>query len=316
MKCICLICCTVLWLMDGLLAFSQDPIRWGRPISPEVMAKQAEVNALRDQAKALIKAGRPSEAVPILESAATLEDSPPLVFGSTAKYELAKLLTNLGREPEALAVYRRAFKWDPNRGDLTINGPPALQISMDYAILLARSGKAEEAKAIYYWGLRLLNRIQTRHTEVVPLLVVFDPEPEGVFWEYSPQRLEAVAAMLKGTNGGTFEEHKNSLRRARELAPDWFFPVLWQSAQTWSTERGAQLLLQAEALARPGLEQQLVQRYKEELAEHRAYLDAADLVPTHDARPMTEGAARRSRMACLVPNQEVLRRVSVGWPGG
>jgi tetratricopeptide (TPR) repeat protein len=283
-------------------------------VPPELVARRKEVSDKLDHGRALIKGGQLSQAVEVLQQAASLEDQ---VYGhrSSAKYELAKLFVRLGREADALDTYRKAYLWNQRAGDISSNGPPAIKIAMDYAILLARSGKQEEAKAIYYYGLRNMNggSEPSRDLEPVPFLVVFDAEPEGIFWEYTLQRLEAAALMVKAMN--TDSEQAELIARVRELAPSWFYLKIWKAAAAWKSPEAAQLLAQSEALASPGLERSLVERYRVELAEHRALNVVRDTPDAEDRRPMIEGVLRRSRMQCLRPNPVLLKTLSVSMPG-
>ncbi|MCK6631705.1 MAG: hypothetical protein L6Q31_04945 [Fimbriimonadaceae bacterium] len=289
-----------------------------RPENPIVTAKRAEIRALQERARVLLRSDQIEQAISVLREATAIEAS--LDFGTwgVSGQSLARLYVKLGRTEEALEAYRMLFRWDkagwvPSGWDLV--GP---RISMmEYAILLAKAGRPEDAKAMYYSELRRFNGGGQRSAEPVPFLVVFDPEPEGVYWEYSPERLEAAALMIMALEGGpadfVTQEHtlpRDIVRRVRALAPDWFYPVMYQAAQNWRYRQGPELLALAESLARPGLERDLIAKYRLELAEHRAIIEAEDTPDASDERPMLEGCARRSRMQCLRPNETILRRLS------
>ncbi|MBI5706815.1 MAG: hypothetical protein HZC36_07480 [Armatimonadetes bacterium] len=193
---------------------------------------------------------------------------------------------------------------------------------MEYAILLAKAGREEDAKAMYYYGLRNLNPGQTRSVEPSPFLMVFDPEPEGAVWEYTRERLEAAALVVQAMCGGTMvlATRKQILPeelaiKANRLAPEWYYPLLFKAARSWLANWAPALLGEAESLAKPGLESQLVARYRQELAEHKAYIEAEEMFGAKDTRPMREGNDRRARMRCLKPNEQVLKRLSVQFPG-
>jgi hypothetical protein len=105
------------------------------------------------------------------------------------------------------------------------------------------------------------------------------------------------------------------VERVRALAPDWFYPVLYM-ANTKNLDSPAreQLTAQAEAMARPGLERQLMARFRQDIAELLVINEQNDRPGAWDMRPMTEGAERRKRMQCLRPNEQILRRLSIERP--
>ncbi|MBV6491930.1 MAG: hypothetical protein M5U21_04410 [Fimbriimonadaceae bacterium] len=289
-----------------------------RPENPIVTAKRAEIRALQERARVLLRNDQVEQAISVLREATAIEAS--LDFGTwgVSGQSLARLYVKLGRTEEALEAYRMLFRWDkagwvPSGWDLV--GPRIP--TMEYAILLAKAGRPEDAKAMYYSELRRFNGSGQRPAEPVPFLVVFDPEPEGVYWEYSPERLEAAALMIMALEGDSADfvtqewtHTRDIMRRVRALAPDWFYPVMYLAAQNWRFPQGPELLALAESLARPGLERDLIAKYRLELAEHKAIIEAEDTPFAWDERPMLEGCARRSRMQCLRPNETILRRLS------
>ncbi len=296
------------------IAFSQG--REGRPDDPAETARHIQVNNLLNQAMELRRSGSPESAIPIYQQAAAIEAQMAGVDGR-ASFELARTLMGLGRQNEALEAYRHVFSWDARRGDLDGSGGHGIFPIMEYAILLAKQGRAEDAKAIYYYGLRNFNTSE-RDREPVPFLTVFDPEPEGTSWPYSLERLQAAALMIEAIEGGYYDvvsqtriDPDDLIDRVKILAPDWFYPVMYAAAGNWSSERGEQLLNQAESLARPGVEKDLIAAYRVQLAEHRANMIAENTPGADDKRKVTEGNARRKRMQCLVPNEQTLRRLSV-----
>jgi hypothetical protein len=236
-----------------------------------------------------------------------------------------------GRIADALASYQASFIWRPEgfygntwRGDLEF-GYGSIHSSMEYAILLARQGRSEDAKAMYYFGLRAsaMALPTSRSQEPAPFLVVFEPETEGIYWEYTPQRLEAAALMLQAmlSDGvrdfatNTWASKAQLIERAHSLAPDWFYPVLYLANQKdLGSPAREQLTVQAEALAKPGLERQLMLRFRQDIAELLVINEQNDTPGAGDERTMTEGADRRRRMQCLRPNETLLRRLSVERP--
>jgi tetratricopeptide (TPR) repeat protein len=309
---------TMLFLAVVLSASAQVD-QYGRPtVSPERRAFDNLFSQMNDQAKALEEGDQFQEALAIYSEVAEMQEARN-IFSSRSKYGMARCLTALGREEEALGAFKRAFMWSSRSGRLTLGDGDGdfIRMSADYAMLLAKRGRAEDAKALYYSALRRFNLGGTypnyamegrRYKEPVPFLVVFDPEPLGIAWEYSPQNLEAALKMLLALTTA----QKDLLSQVKALRPDWFYPVMYEEVRYGDRNPG--LLAQAEALAKPGLEKQLVATYKVELAEHQAFLDASDLVHVPDRRPMREGNLRRAQMQCLQPDVIRLKSLSTVYP--
>jgi tetratricopeptide (TPR) repeat protein len=300
------------------------------PPDPAEQAKHTRVRQLIDQAQSLVQSGDESRAIQLLNDAAAVEATIIVGTGgghfSNAIYALARLYVKQSRVAEALDAYKRVFAWNAAQGDIEIGSGAGVHAAMEYAILLAKSGRSEDAKAMYYYGLRAyMSGKMSRAMEPAPLLTVFDADPEGIQWDYTPQRLEAAGLMLQAmlSSGRTdFATNVETSRdqfvaRARELAPDWFYPVLFKAAQAKDgSPEQEQLLSQAEALARNTAERQIVDWYRNDVAEHLALNIANDTPGASDMRPMTFGAERRARIQCLRPNEQVLRRISIKRPGG
>jgi tetratricopeptide (TPR) repeat protein len=303
------------------------------PTDPVEAAKFARAKELIRQARELVTAGNDELAELKLGEAAVVEASIRYGAPAYAKYCLAKIHLKRNRIPDALEAYKATFSWNPSarygkvwQGDLDTWSGAGIQAALEYAVLLGRQGHAEDAKAMYYFALRayMLDE-KSRLMEPAPFLVVFDQDPEGIAWQYSPERLEAAACMLQAMlSSGTTDFATNVrttsaqfVQRARTLAPDWFYPVLFMAnnAQNGS-EREQQLLAEAESLARPGLERQLVEGFRQRLADWREHCEQNNIAwkMANDMRPLTEGAERRKRMQCLRPNEQILRRLSIERP--
>jgi len=198
-----------------------------KPIPPEILAKSKSAREAIDRGATFIEKNQLPEAIAAFREAVAIEQTIP-GHHSRGYYELAKALTLAERADDALAAYKNAFKWDPIRKDLDINGPSPILLGMDYAILLARSGKEEEAKSLYYRTLRQLMVVRSAH-EPFPFLIVFDPDPNMAVWEYTTERFVAVCTMLKAPNSGpdavAMTEH------VRRMEPNWVVPVMYLASR-------------------------------------------------------------------------------------
>lgn len=226
-----------------------------------------------------------------------------------AECDLAMLLSSQGKDDMAIEMFQQTFKWNADRHELVQLAGGARE-SMEYAIVLARSGKKDEAVAAYYFGLSEYNS-SSRDIEPVPFVTVFDSEPEGVQWEYSQDRLEAAALILIAFQAKPFDDIEKIMARVRKLAPDWYLPdALWAAANWTLPVEVSAGLERARLLARPGLEAEFVRQLGVDIADHIAKNKADDTPHADDFRPMKEGGERRSRMKCLSSSDEVLRRLA------
>ncbi|MCO5297809.1 MAG: hypothetical protein M9921_13235 [Fimbriimonadaceae bacterium] len=293
------------------------------PPDPAEVAKEARISELIGQGHQEERIGNVPAAIAKLQDACVVEATRSGGFFSWARLMLARTYLRAGRDAEAIEAYKHVFAWNSAKGDLEPGFGDFVKYAMEFAILLAKTGRPQEAKAMYYFGLRNFNPFKERPIEPIPFLTVFAPEEEGESWEYTPERLEAAALMIQIMEGGMLNrvthEETSAVQlapRVRELAPDWFYPYLYRAAQGWNSEQTSSDLALAQALARTSVEREVVELYRRQLAEHKALLEAADLAPSSDLRPMKEGAERRARMQCLRPNEQVLRRISIDLPGG
>ena len=200
-----------------------------KPIPPELLAKYEQASKAIDRGQQHLKNDQIDEAIAAFREAVAIYDSVP-GFTSSGNYELAKALTKAGRTEEALATYRKAVLWDSNRKDFRVIGSHHVQVIMDYAILLARSGKEEDAKVVYYSGLRMFNLHESSRYEPFPFLVVFDPDPTMTVWEYTPERLIAAVKMAKAPDVGG-DERQALVDEVRLMEPNWILPVVYKASR-------------------------------------------------------------------------------------
>lgn len=279
------------------------------PLDPAEVAQFAERDRLIAEALRLEKGGESEGALREMRRAVNAE-SAMKTWQAGALHQLALLLARQGQGGEAISTFSEVFKWDSARNDLTSGSGSLFNAAMDYAILLARSGKADEAKALYYYALRRYNPTGRRELEPVPLLTVFDPDIEGVVYEYSPAHLEAAALVIKACDSGD-ENPVELLDRAKNLWPEWFIPHLWLSVGYWHNVSQMDVKLsEIEALARPGQERDSIAKYRTDLAAHRARNKAHKTPLIEDKTPMKEGVNKRSKMKCLEPDGEILSRIT------
>lgn len=114
---------------------------------------------------------------------------------SSVHHRIAEIYVRLGRPDDAIRSYRRTFWWDEDRQDLRTQGTAHFNIEgLDYALLLAKSGKIVESKAMYYWVLR---GMVGNNATPFPMLVVFEPDVEMAVWEDTSEKLITAIMMLR-----------------------------------------------------------------------------------------------------------------------
>lgn len=318
-------------LVIVLIALAANSIAFGQdksmihPPDTELLAKFDQIDKLKADAHTAYRNGHADNALELLEQADAMERALDGYRGSnmfcrSAIYKKALLLARLNRNEEALAAYKQVFRWSPEKGDLVSgSGWDVRRSALDYALLLSKVGKVEEAKAIYYFTLRNLNSPDgDRQLEPVPFIRVFDPDPEGSYVEYSPQQFEAAALMIKAMHGGDSDHFWGRgidpavlVARAKELAPDWFYPYVYLAALGYAQPWAAESLAQADARANT-IERELIERLRVEMAELKAINAEKGAPGVEDTRPMTDGNARRKRMQVLRPNPDLLKSLASG----
>lgn len=285
---------SVLFLLLAVCAYCPGQLgnagRWDHPPSAEELAKWQRASEACKRGRELLKEGRIEEAITAIREAIAIEDTIPS-FISSGRYELAKALTLAGRVDDALAAYKSAFRWDPKRRELDSNGPPFIFLGMDYAILLAKSGKAEEAKAVYYSTLRRLKDNKRGPQEPFPFLVVFDDDPAMTVWDYSSERLITAATMVKAPDMNT--EARTLTMQVREREPSWIVPAMHLLTGKWDQD-----LQQALLLATNEEERNWVRTYIDALAAvegHEKYLKFKEI----SMQMAAVGYARRQASVAL-----------------
>lgn len=298
------------------LAFGQPkmpPRSNGLP--PETLAKMKQTGELRQKAIRHLDRGELDAAIPILKEAIAINRT-YLSFesGGYEEYLLGKIYEKQNKLNEAVVCFRTTFKWAIKRQEVLSIGNSTTTV--EYALFLSRTGDDEGAKEMYKCALRRMQDTQRYH-ERVPFLFVFDPDPEGDTWEYTPQRLEAAAMMIYAINKeGLFDpvERKETLNqealieRARQLEPAWIYPILYKASLHYDSPEFPGWMATAEALARTPVQKQVLEFFKRELAEYKAWIAANPNGNVLELK-MEEGVRRRKLLQCIKPNPEVLKRI-------
>lgn len=215
-------------LVFSILMFSSGPVALSQggknpqPISPGLLAKHERAADAISKGAQFLRARDLDAAIASFRQAVEIERTYGY-FASRGSYELAKALTAAGRTEEALDAYKRAVSWDPVKKELDINGPPHIRVATDYAVLLARTGRSEDAKAIYYFALRSFNSNAEGDKEQLPFLIVFDQDQTMTSWQYSRERLIAAATLVRAAD----DDQRALFEGVRRQASDWAIPALY-----------------------------------------------------------------------------------------
>lgn len=278
-----------------------------RAQDPEARRLQEESDALRRRAYVLMSEKKYDETIALFRGVVRLWNETGR-FSTRNYYDLAQALTAANRIEEALDAYRHGVIYEPAKGELWINASQT-SYAMDYAILLAKCERADEAKAVYYYGLRRFNE-QTHpggkdyeaiggHQEPFPFLVVFDQDPSMTVWQYTPERLTAAALLIKLAGLGP-QATPHAMKQVRDTAPDWINPAMYMVWQGVVDRKEADRFAEAASLARTPEEREWVSAYRDvfESDDWQVQLERW----TEVANKMAAiGAARRK--ASVVPEQ-------------
>ncbi|MEW5884138.1 MAG: tetratricopeptide repeat protein [Armatimonadota bacterium] len=269
--------------------------------SDREIREQADAAVAR--ADALWREQRYDEAIAALREAATISERLSY-FTSRYHHHLAKVLVRTGRKDEALEAYRKAFRWDAELGELDFGTAPAVQEAMEYAILLAQAGREEDAKAMYYYGLRIFNRFPGGILEPFPFLVVFDPDPVMQYWPYSVENFTAAATVLTADLSGPYRPYE----KVRQMKPDWILPAIYNVWQPLVDGQERERLAAAMRLARTQEEREWAALYQPmlELTDWQEQLHMFDQVAD---RLAAIGAERRKNSVVLRRAKENLRNI-------
>lgn len=246
---------TTLVLMTLALSYSAPALAQGQPMPQERVELMQRMGRLAREGERLIARGQVDDGLAKLIEAKRLEETiPGMPWGSVAA-TLGKALDDLGQPIEALAAFKDSLRYDARTGDLDTFGPYGIH-TMDYAILLARQGRLQDAKAVYYYVLRHLSERGEAEFEPIPFLVVFDPDPTMTVRELTPEKLIAAATMVRAM---WETAPKKTAERAHELEPTWLFPVMFLAKLT--SDRRDERLALARNLARTDEEREWVRTF-------------------------------------------------------
>ncbi|RYG38579.1 tetratricopeptide repeat protein [bacterium] len=248
-------------LSCALVCAQERPTGGGVPFTPAQIARMKRVSDLRDAADRLLAQNRPVDAIETYRKALA-EDIEATAAGSIF-YGMARAFTSSGQLAEAATAYKRVVRWNPKLNDLVVNGPTPVVALMDYAILLAKLGKRDDAVAVYYAGLRTLNTDGMKESEPTPLIVVFDTDPKADVWQYSVQKLEAAATMAKAVATRNLE----LAAQVRKANPGWNYPILYLGLLEGSDQKIQAEHAKAEALAKNPAEAAYVKERRQWLSD-------------------------------------------------
>ena len=219
----------LLFQTSFLLTCSAAPLGQDIPrfSSPAWHRAEAERSRLQQEAWALVQDNKLDRALPLYKRAAAIEESMSGV-GGAATGAWGDALREAGRLQEACEVYSRLVRWDYEKDE-----PYCVLMSaslwMEYAIALSDLGRAKEAVAVYHYGLSAFGSSH-RGSVPIPFTVVFEPDPEGIYWTYTKDDFKAAALMvtLMSNSKGRTDE---LIKVICDLAPNWYYPYAFLAVQ-------------------------------------------------------------------------------------
>ncbi len=228
---------------------------------PEMRAAAEEYALHLAAARELKKAGHLQEA--LSEAAKAV----PCIAraGQATSYELAREIAQiyllLGNPDKAIEAYRDGYEWKGEWFTVprSLEGPDySPTFITEYAATLAKYGRPEAAQMIFY--SEMLSMQKRDRMWVPPLLLTFEPDPKGDYWEYSDKRLQSAMLVLDSLSFRTVAPVLTE--RASELFPEWYYPYMVQAvmdSDTMTLAEREQLLDTAYAKARTDQERHWVE---------------------------------------------------------
>ena len=163
-------------------------------------ARQHQYMDLCKEAHRLNQGGKAQEAIELFEQANNLDAN----HSNEWVGELMNIYQKQGRQSDVVRVYEKAY--EPSLR-------PFFELHMEYALLLLRSNRAEEALMVYHKAITLDNQAHY----VLPLRKRFDNSVA-----FSPSRLEGAIETALGMeqyNSSHYDEAVLHLQRATRLSP-------------------------------------------------------------------------------------------------
>lgn len=237
----------VLFMLITSVAFAQGSGPSGYPSDPAVLAKLDQAAVLQREAYRHLEKKEWTLCVSKSEQAFALLENVGFPAYSENYWYLAQAQTALGNKEAASEAYRQAVRWKVE-GDISVGS--ATKVLPDYIAFLVSEYRYDDAKAVYYALLRNLpdnKKPSQMGTEPYPFLVVFDPDPNGDYWEFTPERVVLAAQLVSSGFGG--EEFIALLDQAETVFPGWCFPAVYKALKG-SDEVDDVLIAQAKTLAK------------------------------------------------------------------
>ncbi len=196
--------------------------------SPELLAAQRRVRSALSNAKVFLSRDGLNMGIKALQDVVKLQrreiENRYGGYHPEVYLDLGEALAEANRFDEALEAYRSGFQWSESIGDLRLE--PGREHGIGYATLLARAGKFEEAKAMYYWVLRQWT--VSGGYEEFPFLVVFDPDPSMQVWASTPDKLLSAILMLRAIHTHEMHEQNRMFDELIEREPAWVLPFIFR----------------------------------------------------------------------------------------
>lgn len=192
-------------------------------------------------ARALFTLGRHAEAeAAFLENIRLRKEIWNDDAGSTDRVGLAEVLVAVGREPEALEQYRLATVYRSQNSTLELGIPT---YHMDYALLLAKQGRLNEALVVYHEYVSGITSedADTFRLEPLPIVVAFfrplsagrdgprisiPYDPGVTTWAYAPELFKAATLLDRRASG--YKLKTAVWDEIARLAPGWIVPRFYR----------------------------------------------------------------------------------------
>ncbi|MFM9874061.1 MAG: hypothetical protein ACKVQS_11430, partial [Fimbriimonadaceae bacterium] len=213
----------------------------GTPEDPVVRQKQENARHLEAEAKTFFDKSEWSACVAKLNEALLIYEDINKPPGTFVYWRLARAYRFLGEIPKASFAYKEMTRLLPN-GELSADN--ADETLLDYIEFLAQTGREEDAKIVYYSFMRKATRMSDSKSDMnfepFPILIVFDQDTMGDYWDYTPSRIVLAAKlMVRNKNheshtletGEVIDLAQQLLDEAKLLFPGWYLPYAYESME-------------------------------------------------------------------------------------
>ncbi len=220
-------------ILSSALGLSQHPGGGKYVPTAEEKALFQQLRQLEVASDELYSEGKFTEALAKLNE--TIPLYKPLKLASDTGFfqRRARIYVSLGQLDDARQAFREGFVYGEGPTLSATGHLNGVRFQTAYAKFLSSTGDHDAAQMIFYNDM--LGHALSAEFKAGPsapaLLLTFQPDAKGDYWEYSPARLEA-AMLVQHQLVNLAKYNPDLLPKAMELFPEWYYPYLLKACVT------------------------------------------------------------------------------------